>query len=99
VFIRLQLYKELLFKWKGKNKLTPKFYGPYKINKKISQVAYTLELSNQIYMHNVFHVSCLKKVLGQLEQVQTKLPILYEEGRLILDPEGILTTKERNNFF
>jgi hypothetical protein len=40
VFVRLQPYKQLSLKQHGKNKLAPKFYGPYQINRKISHVAY-----------------------------------------------------------
>ena len=36
VFVRLQPYKQLLLKQQGKNKLAPKFYGPYQIIRKIS---------------------------------------------------------------
>ena len=31
VFVRLQPYKKLSLKQQGKNKLAPKFYGPYQI--------------------------------------------------------------------
>jgi len=65
VFVKLQPYKQLSLKQKGKNKLAPKFYGPYPINKKIIQVAYSLSLSDNSQVHNVFHVSCLKKALGR----------------------------------
>ena len=34
VFVRLHLYKQLSRKQQGKNKLTPKFYGPYPITRK-----------------------------------------------------------------
>lgn len=36
VYVKLQPYKQLSLKQKGKYKLVPKFYGPYHINKKIS---------------------------------------------------------------
>lgn len=64
VFVKLQPYKQLFLKQKGKNKLAPKFYGPYQINKKISQVAYSLSLLKKSCVHNVFHVLCLKRALG-----------------------------------
>ena len=44
VFIRLQQYKYLSLKQQGKNKLAPKFYGPYQIIWNISNVAYDLKL-------------------------------------------------------
>jgi hypothetical protein len=65
VFVRLQPYKQLSLKHQGKNKLAPKFYGPYQINKKISHVAYGLELPDKSRIHNIFHVSCLKRVIRE----------------------------------
>jgi len=85
----------LSLKQQGKNKLAPKFYGPYQISKKISQVAYGLDLPTNSRIHNVFHVSCLKKVLGQQQKAQTILPIMDNEGRIVLEPEAILATRER----
>ena len=64
VIVRLQPQKQLSLKQGGKNKLAPRFYGPYQINKKISHVAYALELPATNRIHNVFHLSCLKKVIG-----------------------------------
>ena len=96
VFVKLQPYKQLSLKQKGKNKLAPKFYGPYQINKKISQVAYGLSLPETSRVHNVFHVSCLKRALGNNQTTQTTLPSLDDEGRVILEPEGILSTIERD---
>jgi hypothetical protein len=95
VFVRLQPYKQLSLKQQGKNKLAPRFYGPYQINKKISQVAYGLELPDMSHIHNVFHVSCLKRVLGKHQKAQTMLPILDDEGRIILEPEAIISTREK----
>ena len=93
--MRLQPYKQLSLKKHGKNKLAPKFYEPYQINRKISHVAYQLDLPDKSCIHNVFHVSCLKRVLGQQQKVQTILPMLDEEGRIILDPEAIIATREK----
>jgi hypothetical protein len=93
--VRLQPYKQLSLKQHGKNKLAPKFYGPYQINRKISHVAYQLDLPDKSRIHNVFHVSCLKRVLGQQQKAQTILPMLDEEGRIILEPEAIIATREK----
>jgi hypothetical protein len=95
VFVRLQPYKQLSLKHQGKNKLAPKFYGPYQINKKISHVAYGLELPEKSRIHNVFQMSCLKKVVGQHRKVQTLLPMLDEEGRIILELEDMIATREK----
>jgi hypothetical protein len=65
VFFRLQPYKHSLLKRSGAEKLNLRFYGPYKIIRKVGEVAYELELLEGSKNHNVFHVSCLKKDLGQ----------------------------------
>ena len=95
VFLRLQPYKQTSLKDKGHQKLSPKFYGPYQILQRIGQVAYKLALPAHSKIHPVFHVSCLKKVVGQNCRIQTKLPELDEEGSIWLHPEAVLSTRER----
>ena len=58
-----------------KGKLTPRFIGPFKITARRGEVAYQLELPPELsYVHNVFHVSQLRKCL----QVPDK-PNLYKD--------------------
>ena len=59
-----------LKKDKKDNKLSPKYYGPYKMLQKIDTMAYKLELPASSRVHLVFHVSCLKKVMGEKLPVQ-----------------------------
>ena len=77
---------------KKDNQLLPKYYGPYKVLQKIGSVAYKLELPASSRVHPVFHVSCLKKVTGENLPVQTILPELDEEGKIILEPKAIIET-------
>eukprot|EP00253_Pinus_taeda_P004594 PITA_04594 len=79
----------------GAKKLKPHFYGPYKVIHKIGQVAYELELPQGSKIHNVFHVSCLKKALGQQVTVTDELPPMEDEGHLVLQLEAIIDTRER----
>jgi hypothetical protein len=94
VFLRLQPYKQMSLKQAKKdNKLSPKHYGPYKVLQNIGTMAYKLELPASSRVHPVFHVSCLKKVIGYKIPVQTILPELDEEGKIILEPEAIIDTR------
>ena len=96
VFLRLQPYKQMSLKQAKKdNKLSPKYYGPYKVLQKIGTMAYKLELPAASRLHPVFHVSCLKKVIGDKLPVQTILPELDEEGKIILEPEAVIETRTR----
>jgi hypothetical protein len=70
-----------------KEKLAPRYVGPFKIIDRKGEVAYQLELPPQLSeVHDVFHVSQLKKCLRVLEE---QLPMEY------LDLGGDLTYSER----
>ena len=63
------------------NKLAPKYYGLYKVLQKIGSMAYKLELPASSWVHQIFHVSCLKNVIGDTIPIQTILSELNEEGK------------------
>nr|CAE04771.3 OSJNBa0079C19.12 [Oryza sativa Japonica Group] len=80
-----------------KGKLAPRFVGPYKIVSRRGEVAYQLELPQSLAgVHNVFHVSQLKKCLrvpteeANLEQIEVQEDLTYIEK-----PVRILEIDER----
>ena len=75
------------------NKLSPNYYDPYKVFQNIGTMAYKLEFPASSRVHPVFHVSCLKKVIGDKFPVQTIYPELDKEGKIILNPEAITNTR------
>ena len=69
-FLRLQPYKQISLTQANKdNKLSPKYYVTYKVLLKIGTMAYKLELPASLRVQLFFHVSCLKKIIGD------KLPV------------------------
>ncbi|WMV09681.1 hypothetical protein MTR67_003066 [Solanum verrucosum] len=47
-----------------KEKLSPRYISPYRISKRIDNVAYELELRQElVVVHLVFHISMLKKCM------------------------------------
>jgi hypothetical protein len=63
VYLKVSPMRDL-HHFKVRGKLTPRFIGPFKILEKRSEVAYQLELPPQLSdVHDVFHVSQLKKCL------------------------------------
>jgi hypothetical protein len=51
-----------LRRFKVKGKLSPRFIGPFQILQRVGEVAYRLDLPEQLSdVHNVFHISQLKR--------------------------------------
>ena len=95
VYLHLQPYRQFTLKQKGAEKLKLCFYGPYTVTRRIGEVAYELELPTGSRIHNIFHVSCLKKALGRHVTAIEELPPTDDEGHLVLQPEAIIDTRER----
>jgi hypothetical protein len=83
--------------FKVRGKLAPRFIRPFKILEKRGEVAYQLELLPQLLnVHDVFHVSQLKKCLCvpeeqiPMEDLDAKEDLSYQEY-----PIKILETSER----
>jgi hypothetical protein len=75
------------YRFRVKGKLAPRYVRPFKVIDRKGEVAYQLELPTQLSeVHDVFHVSQLKKYLRVPEE---KLPMEY------LDLGGDLTYSER----
>ena len=77
---------------KKDNKLSPEYYGPCKVLQNIGTMAYKLELPASSRVHPIFHVSCLKKVIGDKLLVQTILLEIDEEGKIILESQVVTET-------
>ena len=61
VFIRVALMKDIM-RFGKKGKLNPRYIGPHEITRRVGKVAYGLQLLAEMsIIHNIFHVSMLKK--------------------------------------
>ncbi|WVZ80294.1 hypothetical protein U9M48_027784, partial [Paspalum notatum var. saurae] len=90
-----------------KGKLAPRYVGPFKITEQCGPVAYRLELPPHLAaVHDVFHVSQLKKCLRVPEEVIDTSPIqiqpdlTYEEKPIkVLDQKQRSTRRRTINFY
>ena len=80
-------------------KLSPRYCGPFRILKRVGNVAYKLELPEQSKVHPIFHVSRLRKRLHDGDNVvntdvlveYTEPPVEPHEPERILDHHELCT--------
>ena len=80
-----------------RGKLNPRFIGPFPVIEKVGNVAYRLDLGDELrQVHNVFHVSMLRKYHPDKSHVLTEGPVeLYEDLSYVEKPVQILDRKEK----
>ena len=79
VFMRISPWKRVL-RFGKKWKLSPCYMGPYEIVERIWEVAYRLRLSPELArIHDVFHVSMLRKYIADPSHVLRDQPVELKE--------------------
>ncbi|KAA8529851.1 hypothetical protein F0562_034380 [Nyssa sinensis] len=94
VYLKLQPYRQTSVAFRGSLKLSPRFFGPFKVLKKVGNVAYRLDLPIGSQIHNVVHVSRLRKFLGNIRPVSTVPPHVADDSTILPQPETILARRE-----
>lgn len=89
VFLKYRPYRQQSVAKRRNEKLSPKYFRPYPIIKKIGKEAYKLQLLDEATIHPVFHVSQLKKALGDNHRVQPNTPMLTEEFEWKAQPKRL----------
>ena len=89
--------KKGVFRFGKKGKLAPRYIGPFEVIKVVGKATYQLQLPAQWFeVHDIFHVSMLRKCLSDvmpvmnLEDIEVQDGVTYEE-----QPVRILDTKEK----
>jgi len=96
VFLKLSPWKGIL-RFGRKGKLSPRYIGPYEVLERIGPSAYRLALPMELSkIHDVFHVSLLRKYIPdpthvlEAQPIQVNEDLSYEE-----EPVQILDCKEQ----
>ncbi|XP_068662873.1 uncharacterized protein [Aristolochia californica] len=88
VWLHLHKYCQLSLTASKHNKLSPKYYGPFQVLERISNMAYCFQLPPDPHIHNVFHFALLKSFKGGSPMLHTPLPPLHD-GRVLPTPDHV----------
>jgi hypothetical protein len=92
VFVKLRAHRQQSVVTRINAKLAARYYGPYPIIEKVGAVAYKLKLPDGSRVHPVFHVSLLKKAVGNYQE-DDELPELIDEPVEVYNPEAVLASR------
>ena len=88
VFLKVSPWKKVM-RFREKDKLSPRFIGPYEVIKKVGPVAYRLALPQEFEnIHNVFHVSMSRRYRSDpshvvsSETIELRPDLTYKEERV-----------------
>lgn len=91
VFPRLQPYRQKSLAKRINEKLSPRYFGPYTIVRKVGPVSYELQLPPSSKVHPIFHVSLLRPARGySVTSSPPPLP-LSADLEFMVGPEKVLS--------
>ncbi|XP_031108696.1 uncharacterized protein LOC116013188 [Ipomoea triloba] len=93
VYLKVQPYRQVSVAVRANVKLTSKYYGPYQVTEKIGPVAYRLALPSDAQIHPVFHISQLKRKVGDKVTPQLEPPLTGQEGEVLAQPVAVLNKR------
>lgn len=97
VWLKIRPYILQTLARKINEKLSARFFGLYEVEAKIGKVAYRLKLPAEAKLHPTFHVSQLKRVVGDSVAPSPIPPHLMSDLVLEMFPEKILDTRTNPN--
>nr|KYP55106.1 hypothetical protein KK1_001311 [Cajanus cajan] len=92
VLLRLQPYRQVSLHRRSNQKLARRFYGLFRVHRRIGAVAYELELPLSSKLHPVFHISRLRPYIGNAPSLHHQP--LSPDSVLLRRDETLITTSD-----
>lgn len=90
VYVKLHPYRQSTVAHRKNMKLARRYFGPFLITARIGVVAYKLRLLENVHIHDVFHVSLLKKHFGPAPAIEAALPLDFMGARPLITHVAVL---------
>lgn len=97
VFVKFRPYRQKSLANQRNEKLAPRFYGPFEIVARVGAVAYNLSLPLSSSIHNVFHVSLLRRAHGVTNSSSLLPPHLSPDLELFIEPVEVIGVRHLDN--
>nr|KYP46337.1 Retrovirus-related Pol polyprotein from transposon 297 family [Cajanus cajan] len=92
VFLKLKQHRQHPVVARISPNFSARYYGPFELIERIGEVAYRLKLPPESKIHPLFHVSLLKKAIGNYK-AESGLPMGLEDDRAeLMQPELVLAS-------
>ncbi|PKU76571.1 hypothetical protein MA16_Dca001175 [Dendrobium catenatum] len=97
VFLKLRPYRQKTVAHRRNEKLAPRYFGPYEVLKEIEVVTYWLKLAPTATIHPVFHVSQLRKVIGDYTTNPELPTTLTEDLEVVMEPLELMGVRQKED--
>lgn len=82
---------------KAFTKFSPEYYGSFEVFSRVGTISYRLQLPTETKIHDVFHVSLLKKHMGDLPDHDPTLPPVLHGRAVPLKPLRLIKARVRGD--
>ncbi|GJU80924.1 putative nucleotidyltransferase, ribonuclease H [Tanacetum coccineum] len=91
VFLKIQPYRQKTLAKRHYEKLSPRFFGPYRVKRAAGPVAYELELPPEARIHPIFHILMLKPARGSFSSTPVTPLTITKDWEIDLQPHSVIT--------
>ncbi|GJT96460.1 putative nucleotidyltransferase, ribonuclease H [Tanacetum coccineum] len=91
VFQKIQPYRQRSLAKRRYEKLSPRFFGPYRVKRVVGPVAYELQLPSDARIHPVFHVSMLKPAHSSFDDAAINPLPVTKDWEADLQPDSVIS--------